>query len=72
MNTEVFSALSRNIGKLRDMEKAHEDMAIEIALLRLENTETRSMFNLFGAFESYFEFLVRLLNSLCLFNRSFC
>ena len=44
MNVEIFSALSWNIGKLREMKKAHKDMATEIALLRLENSEIRSKF----------------------------
>ena len=44
MNVEIFSALSRNVGKLREMKKAHEDMATEIAVLRLENSKVRSKF----------------------------
>ena len=57
MNAEVFSALSRNVGKLHEMKKDHEDMATEIAFLKLENSETRSKFHPFESFEFYFEFL---------------
>ena len=39
MNAEVFSALTRNVGKLREMKKVHEDMATEIAVLKLEKDE---------------------------------
>ena len=41
MNTECFSALTRNIGKLRELKKAHEDMATDITVLKLENDELR-------------------------------
>ena len=41
MNVEVFSALSRNVGKLREMKKAHEDMATDLTVLKLENSELR-------------------------------
>ena len=41
MNVEVFSALSRNVGKLREMKKAHEDMATDLTMLKLENSELR-------------------------------
>ena len=44
MNVEIFLALSRNVRKLREMKKAHEDMAMKIAVLRLENSEVRSKF----------------------------
>ena len=56
MNVEIFSALSRNVGKLREMKKAHEDMATEIALLRLENSETHSQFEIC----QYFRLLYRV------------
>ena len=41
MNVEIFSALSRNVGKLREMKKAHEDIATDITVLKLENSELR-------------------------------
>ena len=44
MNVEFFSALSRNVGKLREMKKAHEDMATDITVLKLENSELRRKF----------------------------
>ena len=37
-------ALSRNVGKLREMKKAHEDMAMDITVLKLENSELRRKF----------------------------
>ena len=39
MNAEMFSALARNVGKLREMKKAHEEMAAEIAVLKLEKEQ---------------------------------
>ena len=41
MNVECFSALTRNVGKLREMKKAHEDMTTDITILKLENAELR-------------------------------
>ena len=41
MNAEIFSALSQNIGQIRRMKKAHEDMGTDIAMLKLENSELR-------------------------------
>ena len=35
MNGEIFSALTRNVGKLREMKKAYEDMSAEMAMLKL-------------------------------------
>ena len=39
MNAEMFSALTRNVGKLREMKKAHEEMATELAVLKLEKEQ---------------------------------
>ena len=44
MNQEIFSALSRNVGQLRRMKKAHEDMGTDIAVLRIENNDLRRKF----------------------------
>ena len=41
MNVKVFSALSRNVGKLREMKKAHEDMSMDITVLKLEYSNIR-------------------------------
>ena len=41
INAECFSALTRNVGKLREMKKAHEDMSTDITILKLENAELR-------------------------------
>ena len=41
MNIELFSALTRNVGKLREVKKAHEDMATDITVLKLDNAEFR-------------------------------
>ena len=41
MNVKLFSALIRNVEKLREMKKAHEEMATEITVLKLENSEVR-------------------------------
>ena len=42
MNAEVFSALTRNVGKLREMKKAHEEMAAELAQLKAEREKAGS------------------------------
>ena len=44
MNAEVFSALTRNVGKLREMKKAHEEMAAELAQLQIEKEQAGSKF----------------------------
>ena len=42
MNAEVFSALTCNVGKLREMKKAHEEMSAELAQLKLEKEQASS------------------------------
>ena len=42
MNAEIFSALTRNVGKLREMKKAHEEMSAELAQLKLEKEQASS------------------------------
>ena len=42
MNLEIFSALTRNVGKLHEMKKAHEEMSAELAQLKLEKEQAGS------------------------------
>ena len=39
---KFFSALTRNVGKLREMKKAHEEMAAELAQLKAEKEQAGS------------------------------
>jgi regulator of replication initiation timing len=40
-NAEVYAALTRNVGKVRELKKVRETMATEIATLNIENSELR-------------------------------
>ena len=65
MNAKFFSALSRNVGQLRRMKKAHEDMGTDIAVLKLENSELRPKLSPSLLFRRLFisnPFLVFMLN----------
>ena len=55
MDVEFFLALSRNVGKLREMKKAHEDMATDITVLKLENSELRRKLSSPLPFAVFFE-----------------
>ena len=39
MNGGIFSALTRNFSKLREMKKAYEDMSAEMAVPKLEKEQ---------------------------------
>ena len=45
MNAEVFSALTHGVSKLREMKKAHEEMAAELARLRAEKEQAGSKYS---------------------------
>ena len=44
MNSEVFSVLTRAVGKLREMKKTHEEMAAELAQMKAEKEQECSKY----------------------------
>ena len=72
MNAEVFSALTRNVCKLREMKKAHEEMAAELAQLKAEKEQAGSNLFELNSSKNFYLGVLFILPLFRLINRCSC